>query len=130
MSIFIVFQYCLQLINICLTRTKIHLYSHKSFPLQISSNYSLCSVDFYIYVHLCLFYYNIRFPKAISDSYFLSNLRCHSYLFVGSYGNTVSGYTFMRNLHEYLSKQITRYIYVSMIVNHTVPISVPPLPSA
>jgi hypothetical protein len=37
----------------------------------------------------------ILFPKAISDSYFLSNLRCHPHLIARSNGNTVSVYTFM-----------------------------------
>jgi hypothetical protein len=40
------------------------------------------------------------------------------------YKNQLSGYTFMYNLHEFFSKQITRYIHVSLIVNNTAPVSV------
>ena len=82
----------------------------------------------FILTFICAYFiFNILFHKAISDSYVLSNLRCHPYLIVMSNGNTVSGYTFMCNLHDFFSKQITRYmyIYVSPIVNTTVPVSVP-----
>ena len=74
---FIKHFYCfpiLFVISMFYTRTQIHLSSHTRFTLQISSNYSLSSVDSYIYVHLCLFYfilflmrYRIRISFLISD---------------------------------------------------------------
>jgi hypothetical protein len=51
-----------------------------------------CVPLIFIFTFICAYFiFNILFPKTILDSYFLSNLRWHSYLFVRSYSNTVSG---------------------------------------